>query len=550
MNVASKRSWTVTFLRFPQSVEQQVTNLLRRIPAKARFRVGSTALVLLTALLVARDTRASLAHPLRWLGLSAVFGVIFFALYKATVRSRSLRLKRETTFWVTTTAIVLQVLLIRVGEFIAVELMLLPDMARFGGPFGFQFAVPYAACALILSVLVGSQMALLAALVVALCVGLISGVGMPMGLYALVGSIAAIGSVERYRTRNAISRAIVSIGAANVVASLVTPLIAAEPLGEGLARGLSAGVLANGVLMGLLGALLAAACASLATPIYESAFNILTDLKLLELSNADNPLLRDLAIKTPGTNHHSFIVATLAEAAAKAIGANALLARTGGLYHDIGKMAAPRMYIENQKGQENPHDKVNACDSVRIVTGHVRRGVKLGQEAGLPPQIIDFIPQHHGTRILAYFYHKAKAEAEARGETVNPDDFRYPGPKPQTKETVILMLADGAEAAVRSLQDPTPENIRAIVKKIVDHIVADGQFDESDVTFEELNKIRESIVNTLINIYHQRVSYPGFNPPPGGQPQQEEKPKDAEPPVPPSLQPEAKGEQARAQKQA
>jgi putative nucleotidyltransferase with HDIG domain len=271
--------------------------------------------------------------------------------------------------------------------------------------------------------------------------------------------------------------------------------------------------IAGGVALGLIGAALTAAVAGLAIPIYESVFDILTDMKLLELSNADNPLLRELAIRTPGTNHHSFMVGLLAEEAAKAIGANALLARTGCLYHDVGKLAAPNMYIENQKGGPNPHDKVSPLDSVRIITGHVRRGVRMAVEADLPQQIIDFIPQHHGTRVLAYFYHKAKAQAEARGETVNIDDFRYPGPKPQTREAVILMLADGAEASVRSLDEPTPENIRAIVKKIVDSVVADGQLDESNITMRELTVIRESLVNTLIGIYHQRISYPGFNPP-------------------------------------
>jgi putative nucleotidyltransferase with HDIG domain len=266
-------------------------------------------------------------------------------------------------------------------------------------------------------------------------------------------------------------------------------------------------------VLGIAGAALTAGVASFAIPIYESAFDILTDLKLLELSNADNPLLRQLAIRTPGTSYHSFMVGVLAEEAAKAIGANALLARTACLYHDIGKLAAPNMYIENQKGGPNPHDKVSPLDSVRVITGHVRRGIEMATEADLPPQIIDFIPQHHGTRVLAYFYHKAKAQAEARGGHINMDDFRYPGPKPQSKEAVILMLGDGAEASVRSLEEHTPENIRAIVKKIVDSVVADGQLDESTVTMRELTTIRESLINTLINIYHQRISYPGFNPP-------------------------------------
>jgi len=150
---------------------------------------------------------------------------------------------------------------------------------------------------------------------------------------------------------------------------------------------------------------------------------------------------------------------------------------------------------------------------VRIITGHVRRGLQMAEDANLPQQIIDFIPQHHGTRVLAYFFHKAKSQADANGEAVNIEDFRYPGPKPQTKEAVILMLADGSEAAVRSLEDPTPENIRAIVSKIVDSVVADGQLDECDITFREIRLIRESLINALIGMYHQRISYPGFNPP-------------------------------------
>ena len=220
-----------------------------------------------------------------------------------------------------------------------------------------------------------------------------------------------------------------------------------------------------------------------------------------------------MAIQTPGTNHHSFVVGTLAEAAAKAVGANALLARIGCLYHDIGKLGAPKMYIENQQGGPNPHDHLDPRDSVRIITGHVRRGIKMAHEVGLPPPIADFIPQHHGTRVLAFFYHKAKAQAEARGEAVNIEDFRYPGPKPQSIEAVILMFSDAAEAAVRSLDEPTPENIRAILKKIVDTIVADGQLDECNITFREITTIRESLIQTLIGIYHHRISYPGFNPP-------------------------------------
>ncbi len=532
MNVHKKRSWLVRFFRLPSSAEQKLSKLYRRIPAKVRFWITFSLLILATSFLIVNDKLTALDSFKRLLGMTAAVSVIFFALYKASTRSRSLRLPAETTFWVTGTAILLQTLVVRVGEFIADMFRLSPEMNRYSGVMGFELAIPFATAALGLSLLVGSQIALVASLIIALFVALISQGGMAVAMYSLVGSIAAIASAERYRTRNAVAVAVPVIGAANAVMSVVVALLTEQSL--------SWQILLDSVLIGLLSGLQCAGIASLVTPLYESAFGILTDMKLLELSNADNPLLRDLALKTPGTNHHSFIVATLAEAAAKAIGANSLLTRTACLYHDVGKMAAPKMYIENQNGMENPHNNVGPTDSVRIITGHVRRGIKLAEEAGLPEQIIDFIPQHHGTRILAYFYHKAKSQAEARGETVNPDDFRYPGPKPQTKEAVIVMLSDGAEAAARSLHDHSPENIRLIIKRIIDHIVADGQFDESDVTLQELNTIRETLINTLISIHHQRVSYPGFNPTAGDEQQkkreQEEVNKRSEPPVPSALE--------------
>jgi hypothetical protein len=535
MNVHNKRSWLVRLLRLPSSAEQKLSNLYHRLPPATRFWIYFVLLVLTTAYLISHEKLTVFDSLPRLMGMAAAVAVIFFALYKASLRSRSLRLSAETTFWVTGTAILLQTVLARAGAFIADMLERSPEMNKFSGILGFHLAIPFATAALGLSLLVGSQIALVASLIISLFIALIAPGGMAMALYSLVGSIAAIASVERYRTRNAVAVAIPLIGGANAVMSVVVALLVGQEL--------SWRVVVNSVVIGLLSGLQCAGIASLVTPIYESAFDILTDLKLLELSNADNPLLRDLALKTPGTNHHSFIVATLAEAAAKAIGANALLTRTACLYHDVGKMAAPTMYIENQNGMDNPHNQVAPRDSVRIVTGHVRRGIKMAQEAGLPQQIIDFIPQHHGTRILAYFYHKAKAQAEANGETVNPDDFRYPGPKPQTKEAVIVMLSDGAEAAARSLHDHSPDNIRLIIKRIIDHIVADGQFDESDVTLHELNTIRETLIHTLVSIHHQRVSYPGFNPSSGDEQQkqreQEEVAKRAEPPVPSTLEKKA-----------
>jgi len=263
---------------------------------------------------------------------------------------------------------------------------------------------------------------------------------------------------------------------------------------------------------GLASGIVTAAITAVFLPMCENFFGILTDVKLLELSNADLPALGQLALRAPGTNQHSHAVGQLAEEACRAVGANGLLARIGALYHDLGKAAAPEHFVQNQTCR-NPHDRLKPAQSAKIIVSHVTYGIKLGKEMNLPQRIIDFIPQHHGTRTLHYFLKKAQSEARSE-EEISENDFRYPGPKPQFKEAAIMMIADSCEAAARSLSEPTPENIRYIVTKIVDAIVADDQLDECDLTLRELTQIRESMIKSLIAIYHSRVDYPGYTPPP------------------------------------
>jgi putative nucleotidyltransferase with HDIG domain len=205
----------------------------------------------------------------------------------------------------------------------------------------------------------------------------------------------------------------------------------------------------------------------------------------------------------------------LAEEACRVVGGNGLLARIGALYHDIGKTAAPEHFVENQITGKNPHDRLKPTQSAKIIIAHVTYGMKLAREVGLPQRIIDFIPQHHGTRTLHYFLKKAQAQARP-DEVISENDFRYPGPKPQFKEAAIMMIADSCEAAARSLTEPTPENIRFIVTKIIDAIVFDDQLDECDLTLRELTMIRESMIRSLVAIYHSRVDYPGYVPPTTG----------------------------------
>jgi putative nucleotidyltransferase with HDIG domain len=525
MNEATKRLWTVKMLRLPQSADTQMHHLIDRIPPKIRSIILFTLLSLLTAFLVAPDG-VTLFSALRQAVLSQIAGLtlltggIYFALLQASGRFATGTIRAQAAFRVMVVAILGQVVLIRLGLMVVTTLSEGRGNSNFGDPFVDQFAIPFAVCALVLTLLISSQVALICALIVAVFVGIMANGGVAISLFALTSSFAAVYKCEGYRTRNTITRATLYMALVNALMSFAALLTAGYEL--------SWRVVFESSVAGIVGAFLTAGIASLVTPVYESAFSILTDMKLLELASTDHPLLRQLAIKTPGTHHHSFVVGTLAEAAAKAIGANALLARTGCLFHDVGKMAAPRMYIENQQGGENPHDKVAPADSVRIITGHVRRGIKMAQEAGLPQQIIDFIPQHHGTRTLSYFYHKARTQAEARGETINIHDFRYPGPKPQSKEAAILMLSDGAEASVRSLEDPTLENIELLLDKIINNVISDGQLDECHITLREIRTIKETLVKTLTGIYHQRISYPGFNPPANGTGNAEVSPTDTE----------------------
>jgi hypothetical protein len=365
------------------------------------------------------------------------------------------------------------------------------------------YAVPFAAAALIVTMLVDSQLALITAVLTAVFAGLLAPNGMLTAVFALVSSSAAIYGIGRYAERQSVTKAGLVVGLLNVFLAVAAMLVAQKPLT------LNAILLA--AACGVGGGLLTAIFTAGLLPVNESIFGILTDVKLLELSNADLPVLSQLALRAPGTNQHSHAVGRLAEDACRAIGANQLLVRIGALYHDIGKLAAPHMFVENQTG-ENPHDRLKPTQSARIITSHVTYGLKLAKEIGLPRRIADFIPEHHGTRTLHFFLRKAQAHA-AEGEEVTESEFRYPGPKPQSKEAAVMMLADSCEAAARSLSRPDPESIRTIVSKIIDAIVSDGQLDECDLSLRELTKVRESITTALTAIHHARIDYPGFNPP-------------------------------------
>jgi hypothetical protein len=239
---------------------------------------------------------------------------------------------------------------------------------------------------------------------------------------------------------------------------------------------------------------------------FEKIFKITTDLTLLELSNFDRPLLKDLARKAPGTFNHSMTMGTLAEAAAEIVGANPLLARVGAYYHDIGKTIYPQNFVENQLDSQNVHENLSPEESVSIIAKHVVEGINLAKDSDIPQEIIDFIPMHHGTMVMSFFYEKAK---KLYGEEkVNIEDYKYPGPKPNSKETAIIMLADGCESAVRSIDEPDPTKVENLISKIIKTRVDDGQLDDSPITFSDISKIKEAFIGILLGQHHRRIRYP------------------------------------------
>lgn len=238
--------------------------------------------------------------------------------------------------------------------------------------------------------------------------------------------------------------------------------------------------------------------------IFEKIFGLVSDLSLLELSDTNSKLLRTLSEKAPGTFHHSLQVANIAEAAANEVNANALLVRVGALYHDIGKMNNPLYFSENQSTNYNPHHELDPFESSRLILNHISDGIEIAKRNNLPDRIIDFIRTHHGTTPTRYFYHKAKKE----NEDVDKSIFCYPGPKPYSKETAILMMADSVEAASKSLQEPTAEGIASFVQKIIEEQAEENQFDEADISLREIELIKKILIEKLINVYHLREVYP------------------------------------------
>ncbi len=355
------------------------------------------------------------------------------------------------------------------------------------------YYVPFAAIAMMLTILVGGRSALATQIAGALHVGIMSG-QVELLAYALVPALLGMAAVRQATTAREFVAGAFNVAGGNLGVIAAFILVGRSTDVLGLLQ-LGGGAVTSGLLSGLV----AFGCVVLLGHL----FRITTVFELRELADPNHPLLRQLLLRTPGTYHHSLLVANLAERAAEVIGADPLLARVGAYYHDIGKMRNPLAFIENQTGR-NPHDELDPLVSAQIVSAHIRDGLALAERYKLPERIREMIPAHHGTALVKYFYQIARE----RGQVVDEAQFRHPGPRPRTKEAGIVMLADGVEASVRSLSEKTPDTIRAMVDKIVDERLGDGQLDECDLTLRDIHRITDAFGELLLGVYHERIPYP------------------------------------------
>ncbi len=375
--------------------------------------------------------------------------------------------------------------IIKIGE--------MPDINALIG-----YLAPVAAGSMLIAILLDNRLAYFFTMIMALYVGLLTeGNQLFYAITAFVGGTVGIFQVYRLNQTSDLARSGFYIALANIISIMTLSLIGGN---------VTLNLILVGMVIGAVNGILSAVLMIGALPYLESAFSITSMIKLLELSNPNNELLKKLLMEAPGTYHHSLMVGNLAEAAAEPIGANPLLVRVGAYYHDIGKIKRTDYFVENQRGFDNPHEKIAPALSALIITSHVREGVELAREAHIPQDIIDFIEQHHGTSLAKYFY--SRALEEDREGSLSEDSFRYEGPKPQSKEVALVMLADSVEAGVRSLQDPTPEKIRNMVRRIIQDKLNDGQLESCDLTFKDLDVIANSFCTSLEGLYHKRIEYP------------------------------------------
>ena len=427
--------------------------------------------------------------PLAGLLLFVVISMVILVLL--TLRSKSSEQQKMITF-----SVILAVV------FIALTLMELLSIVSDNFDVVIAFLFPTALAGMIVRMLLNERIAVYVTLLVGAVGGMMlqgenaSTLQMDVALYIIFGGLAGVYLIAQEDRRAHLLQTSLTVALVNALFIGFYLLVGQSQydwveIGFYFAAAIISGLLSGAMTIGLL-------------PFFESAFGLLSTMRLIELSNPNHPLLKKILTETPGTYHHSVMVANLADASCEAIGANGLLARVGCYYHDIGKTNRPQYFIENQVSIKNPHDSLPPETSRDIILAHGSQGAELLKKHKMPKEIIDVAAQHHGTSLLKFFYYKAKE----KDPDVNEEDYRYAGPKPQTKEIAIISVADSIEAAVRSMKEPTSEKIKKLVDAIVEDKLKDGQFDECDLTMKELKTVKHIMCETLNGIFHSRIEYP------------------------------------------
>lgn len=446
-----------------------------------------------------RDLTSTSSSIKRFFLSLLVLFVFFSVLFRLNIAGRA--------FWNLSLKDALVFLAITLVSFMSVKYGL-PQLrilfVRFNMGFGVEYLLPITAGAVIIHLMMGKETAFTYATLNSIVFGYLLDQNFYFTVYAFAVMASAIQSIRSCKQRTDLYRC--GAWSGSIGALLVLSFSLTQAIGFRSVDFVSIGIT---VILAFLSGMLSAILTSSLIPVFETVFGYTTSLKLLELSNFNHPLLHNLMMKAPGTYHHSVIVGSLAELAADRIKANSLLARVGSYYHDIGKMTKPLYFIENQAPNSNPHDHLQPSMSAKILFAHVKNGVRMGRDHNLGSTIVNIIDQHHGTTLVSFFFNKAKKTENPDLDHVDEHEFRYPGPKPQTKEAAIVMLADACEAATRSIGDPTAAKIQTMVHSIITKRFLEEQFSDCDITLKDLHTIEECFVRTLVSLYHHRIEYPG-----------------------------------------
>lgn len=496
--MVTSRWWLDWLKRFLQSLLSWVDAVQRQSPRKERSPLLSREVHVPTPVVTAGaaavlffillpETGLTMQRIFALIGLLTLL-VLFFIIYFRYDLPQFVN--DDEAVFLTGLSVVLGVLLVEVGHALAPRIS--------------EFAIPVGAIAIVVTLLLHIRLALLITIVLSIVAGFLTKGSFDVIVVCFFSSLAGMLAAQRVRTRGDITRAGFHVFWVTFLAIY----------GLGLFHGWPSKVVMAGARWAVLNGFLCAVIPLGLLPILESFFSRITAITLLEVGDFNRPLLRRLMLEAPGTYHHTLLVSALAEQAAEAIGANSLLCRVGMYYHDIGKLLHPEYFIENQtmrrsaKQKPEHHEKLNPSISSLVIMSHVKDGLALARSHGVPEEVIRFIAEHHGTSLIKYFYMRALEQDEEASPP--PDVYRYPGPRPHSKETVIGMLADSVEAASRTIEEPTYERLRDLVEKIVNSKFMDGQFDEAPVTLEDLRKITDSFAASLSAIYHVRIEYPEF----------------------------------------